>query len=146
MVTLIKSSFNKHQDQAYSYSSCVCQILSSSASTQEDSRKCVEKFNQVVVLVVATSNSSSWRYNENFLELLSNDPAGIYWYAKGWNWRAGIAWIMGACFLMPGLVQRAVDSSGFWPGFTNWGGSLVAWFLELCIWCSTISGPCLRSW
>ncbi|KAG9516977.1 NCS1 nucleoside transporter, partial [Aureobasidium melanogenum] len=64
--------------------------------------------------------------NIKLTELFSNHPNSIYWYAKGWNWRAGVAWILGASFLMPGLVQRAVDPKGFWPGWTRL--YQLAWF------------------
>ena len=32
-------------------------------------------------------------------------PHGIYWYAKGWNWRAIIALLVGITPLLPGLIH-----------------------------------------
>lgn len=52
-------------------------------------------------------------------ELYSEAPESIYWYTKGWNLRAVIAWPMGVWFLMPGLVQRATASKASWGGWTN---------------------------
>ncbi|KAI9155566.1 NCS1 nucleoside transporter [Paramyrothecium foliicola] len=60
-------------------------------------------------------------------ELFSNDPSSIYWYTKGWNWRAGLAWIIGVWFLIPGLAQRAAEPGGFWPGWTRL--YQLAWFV-----------------
>ncbi|SPO03120.1 related to uracil permease [Cephalotrichum gorgonifer] len=60
-------------------------------------------------------------------ELFSNSPESIYWYTRGWNWRAAVAWPMGVWFLMPGLAQRAVDPKGFWPGWTRL--YQLSWFL-----------------
>ncbi|CAH0058499.1 unnamed protein product [Clonostachys solani] len=60
-------------------------------------------------------------------ELFSKSPESIYWYTKGWNWRAAVAWPMGVWFLMPGLAQRAVDPTGFWAGWTRL--YQLSWFL-----------------
>jgi NCS1 family nucleobase:cation symporter-1 len=60
-------------------------------------------------------------------ELFSTSPESIYWYTKGWNWRAAVAWPMGVWFLMPGLAQRAVDPTGFWAGWTRL--YQLSWFL-----------------
>jgi NCS1 family nucleobase:cation symporter-1 len=52
-------------------------------------------------------------------DLYGNSQESIYWYAKGWNWRAAIAWILGVWFLLPGLAQRGMDPKGFWGGWTR---------------------------
>lgn len=51
----------------------------------------------------------------------------IYWFYGGWNWRAVVAWPAGVWFLMPGLVQRAVDADAIWPGWTRL--YQLSWFL-----------------
>jgi NCS1 family nucleobase:cation symporter-1 len=60
-------------------------------------------------------------------ELYSSSPTSIYWYTKGWNWRAGVAWVAGMWYLLPGLVQRAVAPSEIWSGWTRL--YQLAWFL-----------------
>ncbi|KAH7174874.1 NCS1 nucleoside transporter [Fusarium flagelliforme] len=52
-------------------------------------------------------------------ELYANSQESIYWYSKGWNWRAAIAWGLGVWFLLPGLAQRGMDPKGFWGGWTR---------------------------
>jgi len=52
-------------------------------------------------------------------ELYVNSQESIYWYSKGWNWRAAIAWGLGVWFLLPGLAQRGMDPKGFWGGWTR---------------------------
>ncbi|RBR24513.1 uncharacterized protein FIESC28_02709 [Fusarium coffeatum] len=52
-------------------------------------------------------------------ELYSSSQESIYWYRKGWNWRAAISWILGVWFLLPGLAQRGMDPRGFWGGWTR---------------------------
>ncbi|KUI67734.1 Uridine permease [Cytospora mali] len=61
------------------------------------------------------------------LTALYGGSTSIYWYSKGWNWRAAVAWPVGVWMLMPGLVQRAVDSHAIWPGWTRLYE--LAWFL-----------------
>ncbi|KAF4975216.1 hypothetical protein FZEAL_7973 [Fusarium zealandicum] len=41
-------------------------------------------------------------------DLFTGDHASIYWYTKGVNWRAPIAWIVGVAPLLPGFIA-AVD-------------------------------------
>lgn len=41
----------------------------------------------------------------------------IYWYTKGWNLRAAVAWGLGVWPFLPGLAQRAV-AQDVWPGWT----------------------------
>ncbi|KAI1070256.1 hypothetical protein LB507_010369 [Fusarium sp. FIESC RH6] len=52
-------------------------------------------------------------------ELYSNSQESIYWYSKGWNWRAAVAWVLGVWFLLPGLAQRGMNPKGFWGGWTR---------------------------
>ncbi|SPJ88940.1 related to uracil permease [Fusarium torulosum] len=52
-------------------------------------------------------------------DLYGNSKESIYWYVKGWNWRAAVAWILGVWFLLPGLAQRGMDPKGFWGGWTR---------------------------
>ncbi|KAF7550218.1 hypothetical protein G7Z17_g5852 [Cylindrodendrum hubeiense] len=59
-------------------------------------------------------------------DLYGNSSKSIYWYSKGWNWRAPLAWILGVWFLLPGLAQRAVAPGGFWGGWTRL--YQIAWF------------------
>ncbi|KAH6991421.1 uracil permease [Ilyonectria sp. MPI-CAGE-AT-0026] len=59
-------------------------------------------------------------------DLYGNSAQSIYWYSKGWNWRAPVAWILGVWFLLPGLAQRAVAPGGFWGGWTRL--YQIAWF------------------
>lgn len=61
------------------------------------------------------------------LTSLYGDSGSIYWYSKGWNWRAAVAWPIGVWMLMPGLVQRAVAPGDIWPGWTRL--YQLAWFL-----------------
>jgi NCS1 family nucleobase:cation symporter-1 len=42
-------------------------------------------------------------------DLYEASPASIYWYWKGCNWRALVAWVMGVWINMPGFVQRVRD-------------------------------------
>lgn len=59
--------------------------------------------------------------------LYDNSDSSPYWYWKGWNWRAVIAWPAGVWFLMPGLVQKAIASDTVWPGWTRL--YQLAWYL-----------------
>jgi NCS1 family nucleobase:cation symporter-1 len=54
-----------------------------------------------------------------FTDLFDESPTTLYWYRPGWNWRAAIAWTMGLWPLMPGLVQRGLAPTEFWPGWTR---------------------------
>lgn len=60
-------------------------------------------------------------------DLYGSGPQSIYWYAKGWNIRAAVAWIAGAWFLIPGLAQRAVVPKDICPGWTRL--YQLSWFL-----------------
>ncbi|KAL2803118.1 permease for cytosine/purines, uracil, thiamine, allantoin-domain-containing protein [Aspergillus granulosus] len=60
-------------------------------------------------------------------DMYASTPASLYWYTKGWNWRAGVAWVTGVWFLMPGLAQRAMALGEIWAGWTRL--YQLAWFL-----------------
>ncbi|PVI06159.1 putative uracil permease [Periconia macrospinosa] len=60
-------------------------------------------------------------------ELYANAPNSIYWYTRGWNWRAAVAWVLGVCYLLPGLAQRAQAPKEIWPGWTRL--YQLSWFL-----------------
>ncbi|KAJ0382730.1 hypothetical protein COL922a_011948 [Colletotrichum nupharicola] len=60
-------------------------------------------------------------------DLYGNSSSSIYWYTKGWNWRAAIAWCLGAWLFIPGLAQRAVAPSEVWAGWTRLYQS--SWFV-----------------
>ncbi|KAL3451546.1 permease for cytosine/purines, uracil, thiamine, allantoin-domain-containing protein [Aspergillus insuetus] len=60
-------------------------------------------------------------------DMYASTPASLYWYTKGWNWRAGVAWVTGVWFLMPGLAQRATAPGEIWAGWTRL--YQLAWFL-----------------
>ncbi|KAL4876509.1 permease for cytosine/purines, uracil, thiamine, allantoin-domain-containing protein [Aspergillus karnatakaensis] len=68
-------------------------------------------------------------------DMYGSTPASIYWYTKGWNWRAGLAWILGVWYLIPGLAQRASEPGEIWPGWTRL--YQLAWFLG-CVVSGTI--------
>ncbi|KAJ4367655.1 hypothetical protein N0V83_007240 [Neocucurbitaria cava] len=59
--------------------------------------------------------------------LFDETPGTLYWYSKGWNWRAAFAWISSVWFLMPGLVQRGLPSSEIALGWTRL--YQLSWFL-----------------
>lgn len=65
--------------------------------------------------------------NIKLTDLYGSGPQSIYWYARGWNWRAAIAWIAGVWFLLPGLAQRAVAPKDIWAGWTRL--YQLSWFL-----------------
>ena len=52
-------------------------------------------------------------------DLFDESPGTIYWYSKGWNWRAAIAWLPGVWLLLPGLAQQGMASNEIWPGWTR---------------------------
>ncbi|KAK5050909.1 hypothetical protein LTR84_003468 [Exophiala bonariae] len=60
-------------------------------------------------------------------DLFEESSKSIYWYWRGWNWRAAIAWLSSVWCLLPGLIQRGVAPKAIWPGWTHlyW----LAWFL-----------------
>ncbi|GAB7363948.1 hypothetical protein MBLNU230_g4510t1 [Neophaeotheca triangularis] len=64
-------------------------------------------------------------------DLYEESPKSIYWYSKGWNWRAAVAWPLGFWFLLPGLAQRAVDPDAVWPGWTRLYN--LSWFLGAAV-------------
>lgn len=54
-------------------------------------------------------------------------PKSSYWYTRGLNWRAAVAWPAGFWFLLPGLAQRAVEADVVWQGWTQLYD--ISWFL-----------------
>lgn len=64
-------------------------------------------------------------------DLFDESPSTLYWYAKGWNWRAAIAWVAGVWLLMPGLVQRGMAPTEIWPGWTHL--YQLSWFVGCLI-------------
>lgn len=60
-------------------------------------------------------------------DLYGAGPRSIYWYSRGWNWRAAVAWVSGVWFLLPGLAQRAVAPKDVWAGWTRL--YQLSWFL-----------------
>ncbi|KAL3468948.1 permease for cytosine/purines, uracil, thiamine, allantoin-domain-containing protein [Aspergillus californicus] len=65
--------------------------------------------------------------NMKLTAMYGSNESSIYWYAKGWNWRAGLAWILGVWYLLPGLAQRAMAAGEVWAGWTRLYE--LAWFL-----------------
>lgn len=64
-------------------------------------------------------------------DLYEQSSKSIYWYSNGWNWRAAVSWVAAVWFLMPGLVQRGIDSGAVWPGWTRLYE--LAWFLGILV-------------
>ncbi|KAI9367374.1 permease for cytosine/purines, uracil, thiamine, allantoin-domain-containing protein [Aspergillus egyptiacus] len=60
-------------------------------------------------------------------DMYGSTPSSIYWYWRGWNWRAGVAWILGVWYLVPGLAQRAMAPGEIWAVWTRL--YQLAWFL-----------------
>lgn len=52
-------------------------------------------------------------------DLFDESSTSLYYYTRGWNWRAAIAWPLGVWPLLPGLVQRGMAPTEFWPGWTR---------------------------
>lgn len=55
-------------------------------------------------------------------DLYNYNPSGdgIYWYHKGYNWRALLAWTMGVWITLPGFVRMVQDGSADpWAGWSN---------------------------
>lgn len=42
----------------------------------------------------------------NVPELFTRDPNGLYWYDKGWNWRAYVAYVVGIVPCFPGFLYQ----------------------------------------
>ncbi|KAL4960009.1 nucleobase cation symporter-1 family protein [Aspergillus stella-maris] len=60
-------------------------------------------------------------------DMYTSNPSSLYWYTRGWNWRAAVAWVSGTWCLIPGLAQRAMASGDVWAGWTRL--YQLAWFL-----------------
>ncbi|KAH8675947.1 permease for cytosine/purines, uracil, thiamine, allantoin-domain-containing protein [Xylariales sp. PMI_506] len=39
-------------------------------------------------------------------DLFTREPQGLYWYAKGWNWRAYVAYVIGIVPCFPGFLYQ----------------------------------------
>lgn len=63
--------------------------------------------------------------------LYDHSENGPYRYAKGWNWRAALAWPAGVWFLLPGLVQKAVAPDAVWSGWTHL--YQLSWYLDCLV-------------
>ncbi|KAL4919218.1 permease for cytosine/purines, uracil, thiamine, allantoin-domain-containing protein [Aspergillus aurantiobrunneus] len=63
--------------------------------------------------------------------LYGSSESSLYWYTRGWNWRAGVAWVVGVWYLIPGLAQRAMASGEVWAGWTRLYE--LAWFLGCAV-------------
>ncbi|TPX10305.1 uncharacterized protein E0L32_008710 [Thyridium curvatum] len=63
--------------------------------------------------------------------LYGNKPSCIYWYTGGWNWRCGIAFVLGVWFLVPGLAQRAIAPTDLWGGWTRL--YQMSWFVGCAV-------------
>lgn len=59
------------------------------------------------------------RQNLKLTHLYEASEQSIYWYTKGVNWRAGVAWIMGTWCLLPGFVQRVRNPDVEVKGFSH---------------------------
>ncbi|EOO04154.1 putative uracil permease protein [Phaeoacremonium minimum UCRPA7] len=76
-------------------------------------------------------------------DLYESSRRSIYWYWKGINWRAAIAWTMGTWALLPGFIQRIQDPAVEVPGWSNlyyvaWplgcGAAVVTYCLLHLVW------------
>lgn len=52
-------------------------------------------------------------------DLYNANPSSIYWYWKGVNWRAAVAWVMGVWITLPGFAQRVNDASVELKGWSH---------------------------
>ncbi|PNS14447.1 Thiamine transporter isoform D [Sphaceloma murrayae] len=72
-------------------------------------------------------------------DLYKSHPRGLYWFRKGVNWRAFVAWVGGVWVTLPGFVQRVRDPTTDLAGWSRmyymaWplGTALsLVWFLSL---------------
>lgn len=60
-------------------------------------------------------------------DIYDESSNSLYWYSRGLNWRAAIAWPFGFWFLLPGLAQRAIDEDEHWAGWSDLYN--LSWFL-----------------
>lgn len=51
-------------------------------------------------------------------DLYIQAPSSIYWYDKGFNWRALVAWIIGVAPLFPGFIMSVRDGAA-WNGWVR---------------------------
>ena len=55
---------------------------------------------------------------------------GIYWYNRGWNWRAYVSFVVGFAPLLPGFaksIDNTLDIGGAWKVYT------FAWIFGFCL-------------
>jgi len=53
-------------------------------------------------------------------DLYESNPTSIYWYWKGMNWRALVAWAMGVWINVPGFAEFVRHGSAeTWSGWSN---------------------------
>ncbi|KAF2219387.1 NCS1 nucleoside transporter [Elsinoe ampelina] len=80
-------------------------------------------------------------------DLFKLDASSVYWFRKGWNWRAFVAWVGGVWMTLPGFVKRVQDPTTELAGWSQmyymaWPlGTLLsmAWFVGLN-WVSPVEG------
>jgi NCS1 family nucleobase:cation symporter-1 len=51
-------------------------------------------------------------------DLYVQSPSSIYWFDKGFNWRAAVAWIVGVAPLFPGFIMSVRDGAA-WNGWVR---------------------------
>ncbi|KAH8805015.1 NCS1 nucleoside transporter [Xylogone sp. PMI_703] len=71
-------------------------------------------------------------------------PRGIYWYTRGFNWRAFIAWFVAIGPLLPGMINSMKPGSVTNKGILNlysWNYVLVVTFSALIYWALTTLSP-----
>lgn len=53
-------------------------------------------------------------------DLYKSESSSIYWYWKGMNWRALVAWAMGVWITLPGFAHYVQHGgTSVWPGWSN---------------------------
>ena len=60
-------------------------------------------------------------------DLYDESANSLYWYSRGLNWRAAVAWPFGFWFLLAGLAQRAINEDAHWAGWSDLYN--LSWFL-----------------
>ncbi|CZR63717.1 related to uracil permease [Phialocephala subalpina] len=65
--------------------------------------------------------------NLKLTDLYEMSPKSIYWYSRGVNWRAPVAFVLGLWMLLPGFAEHVRQPTKIWNGWTHmyW----IAWFL-----------------
>lgn len=44
-------------------------------------------------------------------DLYNGTPSSIYWYYRGFHWRAGVAFVLGCWPFVPGFIMTLIDST-----------------------------------